>query len=129
MGQEGKARDQILLSLFKQGWIRLRRYRNFWSVNVSKYTSKVKKYLQKWASMLVLGKLEFREDDPYMDIKVSQDSGKIISSDIQTLAGELKEGQEIDLEVKKIEELEDLPPYDFVIEYLEKHKVKYNKGE
>ena len=124
IGQEGKAREQILLSLVKKGWIRLRRYRNFWSVNVSNYTSKIKKYLQKWASMLVSGKLEFKEDDPYMDIKVSQDSGKIITSDVRTLAGELKEGQEIDLEIKKIEEMEDLPLYDFVKEALEEKDME-----
>lgn len=122
MGQEGKARDQILLSLFKKGWIRLRRYRNFWSVNVSNYTSKVKTYLQKWANMLVSGKLKFREDDPYMDIKISQDNGKVIKSDLQTLLGELKESEESDLEIKKIEEMEDLPLYDFVEEWK-------NKGE
>ena len=118
MGQEGKAREQILLSLFKKNWIRLRRYRNFWSVNVANFAKKTKFYLQKWASMLVLGKLKFKEDDPYMDIKIVQDSGKVISSDIRTMAGELKEDKEQDLKVSKIEELEDLPLYDFVKEYM-----------
>jgi len=124
MGQEGKAREQIILSLVKKGWVRLRRYRNFWSVNVSNYTSKIKSYLQKWASMLLKGKLEFKEDDPYMDVKISQDSGKIITSGITELAGELKESKEYDLEIKKIEELEDLPLYDFVKEMLEEKDME-----
>jgi len=117
LGQEGKAREQILLSLIKKGWIRLRRYRNFWSVNVPIYTSKIKTYLQKWASMLLSGKLEFKEDDPYMDVKISQDSGKIITSGIKELAG-LKEESEDDLKICKLEEMEDLPLYDFVEEFM-----------
>ena len=121
LGQEGKAREQILLSLFKKGWMRLRRYRSFWSINVKMYSNKVKDYLQKWASLLIKGKLEFREDDPYMDIKIQQDSGKVISSDLQKLAG-LKESSENIARSMKIEDMEDLPLYDFVQEFYEKTK-------
>jgi len=129
MGQEGKAREQILLSLFKKGWIRLRRYRNFWSINLSILSNKTKSYLQKWASMLLKGKLEYEENDPYIDVKISQDSGKIISSDIKKLAGEVKEDKEYDLEHSKIEEMKDLLLYDFVEDFIKASADKNLSGK
>lgn len=120
IGQEGKAREQILISLLNKGWIRLRRYRNFWSVNVVNFSSKIKSYLQKWANMLLKGKLEFDENDPYIDIKIDP-GGKIISSDIRKIAG-IKEDKSFKLEFKNIEEMEDLPLYDFVNEFMKEGK-------
>lgn len=123
VGQEGKAREQILLSLFKQGWIRLRRYRQFWTINVTSLTSKIKGYIQKWASMLMKGKLDYQEDDPYIDVKIVQDSGKVTTSNVTELSGS-NESEGLDLPVVKAEDLDDLPLYDFVVEFLKNSQTK-----
>jgi hypothetical protein len=119
VGQEGKAREQILLSLFKQGWIRLRRYRNFWTVNIKVLTSKVKGYLKKWSNMLMNGKFNFKEDDPYIDVKIVQDSGKVETSTMKELSG-VNEADDVDMKVMNIEDMDDLPLYDFAKEILSK---------
>ena len=43
VGQEGEAREEILVGLIRSGWIRVRNYGNRgWSVNVARYSDKVK---------------------------------------------------------------------------------------
>lgn len=50
VGQEGKAREQIMLELIKDGFIRIRFVKNqFWIVNAHKWTPQVKKALSAWA--------------------------------------------------------------------------------
>lgn len=47
---EGKAREQIMQEVIKDGFIRIRFVKNrFWIVNADKWTPKVKKALTKWA--------------------------------------------------------------------------------
>ena len=48
MGIEGEARKEILLKIIKDGWIRIRRYRNYWSVSVKSLTPAVQGLLQVW---------------------------------------------------------------------------------
>ena len=45
IGQEGKARYQIMMLLFNEGWVRLRRYKQFWSINVKKLAGRTKSYV------------------------------------------------------------------------------------
>ena len=50
VGQEGKAREQIMLELIKDGFIRIRLVKNqFWIINAHKWTPQVKKALSAWA--------------------------------------------------------------------------------
>ena len=49
VGQEGKAREEIIVNLLKKGFIRIRLYNNYWSINVGRWTPQVKKALSKWA--------------------------------------------------------------------------------
>ena len=128
---EGKARHEIILRLIKQGWIRIRRYKNFWSINVDKLTGKVKAELQMWAHDLIQGKLGTKEQDVYMDVRID-DGMRVSTSKIKVMAqGGLREAREkgvdVDYEFVKVDELKDLEPYDFVTEELESVKDKRNK--
>ena len=66
IGQEGRAREQLLIAAFKQGWIRIRRYGDtFWSVIVGILTSKTKAYLNKWARAILKGTKDYKEEDRF----------------------------------------------------------------
>ena len=76
VGTEGKAREEIILSLVRKGWIRIRRYENkFWSVTVNRMDRKVKDYLHSWASKILKGTLGYRENDPYMKVNIIDSIG------------------------------------------------------
>ncbi len=63
LGHEGKAREEILLNLFKRNFIRIRKYKNMgYTVNVKKLTDKTKKYLYDWASKLLGTGIEGEKD-------------------------------------------------------------------
>ena len=64
IGQEGKAREDIIIGLVKQGWIRIRNYlkQGYWSINVISLTDRAMGYLQDWADhMIKLGASKYNE--------------------------------------------------------------------
>jgi hypothetical protein len=108
-GQEGKAREQILVSLLNQGWIRLRRSRNFWTAQLQKLDMKSKKNLSKWAGALLDGKLGFKELDPYVELKILDTEKLVSSSDLQQLRA-MSEGVDIaDVSLCEMTDLDDMP--------------------
>ena len=124
VGQEGKAREQILISLFNQGWIRLRRYKQFWSVNVRRLDRKTKQFLQKWASKLLQGRLPWKDfEGPYADVKIDQPGSKPLSSNLKAIAQSpefVAEGKDHKMKiVYSLDELEDLPLYPFAKNIME----------
>lgn len=71
MGQEGKAREEIIINLLNKGFIRIRRYKNQYSLNIGKMTKKIKDILFDWADKLLnTGINGMRERDKYMPIKI-----------------------------------------------------------
>lgn len=72
LGKEGNAREEIILDLVKQGWIRVRRYRNQgYSINIGKMSKKVKDILYDWASKLLnTGIKGMKENDKYMPVTI-----------------------------------------------------------
>lgn len=71
MGMEGKAREEIIIDLLKKGFVRIRRYRNEYSLNVGKMSKKIKDILQDWANKLLnTGINGMKEKDKYMPIKI-----------------------------------------------------------
>ena len=97
IGHEGKAREKIILDLLQKGWIRLRKYKNFWSVNINKMTKKVKDYLQKWAENVQTNLFGFKERDKFIPVKITGSNYKDefelnkIANDILYNESELKE--------------------------------------
>lgn len=135
IGQEGKARMQLLTALFKEGWIRIRRYGdNFWSINVRKLTSKVKSYLKKWAIMMLKGTGDFKEYDKEMVVKIDQENKKVQTSNISSIADDkfIVENYKYNVVLKNIEDLEDLPLCNIVYEMMNKNIIdkieKYIEG-
>jgi len=72
IGLEGKARREILIFLINHGWIRLRRYREYWKVNLNDLNTTNRQYLKKWAKMIMKGDHGFKESDKWIDIVIDQ---------------------------------------------------------
>jgi hypothetical protein len=73
MGDEGKAREDIIIDLVKRGWIRIRRYRNRgWSVNVQRMSKKIKDFLFDWSVKITSpeGLFGLKERDMYMPVNI-----------------------------------------------------------
>ena len=68
---EGKARDKILRKVLRNGWIRVRRHQNRnWSVQTGTVTDIKRKFIHQWAREILSGKSGYRENDPYMPVKI-----------------------------------------------------------
>lgn len=122
IGTEGKAREQILISLLNNGWIRIRRYKNFLSINVKKVDRKTKIILNKWAKEILKGKNGIKEDDPYIPVKIDTPNKKIMSSDINSIASSDSFVMESDdniniIWLKDVFEIKDLKVYDCFKKY------------
>ncbi len=78
MGVEGAARREILLKVIKNGWIRVRRYRNYWSITADALTDDAQELLQDWANKMLRGRHGFRETDRYMPVKISTFGGDFL---------------------------------------------------
>jgi hypothetical protein len=108
-GLEGKAREQILISLLNQGWIRLRRSKNFWTAQLKKLDGKSRKHISQWAGALLDGKLGYNEIDPYVELKIIDIKGRMESSGLKQLQGLTEDVDISDIRVYEISELDDRP--------------------
>lgn len=71
LGMEGQAREEIILGLLNKGFIRIRRYKNQYSLNIGKMSKKVKDILYDWANKLLnTGIKGMKEKDKYMPIRI-----------------------------------------------------------
>jgi hypothetical protein len=78
MGTEGKARKEILLKLIEGGWIRIRRYKGYWSVNAHSFAPPVRKHLQGWVKEMLSSADGFKEVDLYMPVRISISEGEYL---------------------------------------------------
>ena len=96
---------------------RIRKYGdNFWTVNVNKLTRVVKQRLQKWAKQMLKGKDGIKEYDMEIPVKFDQKNKKVTTSNMESIANSdsfVVESKDVKLDWKKVEELEDLPLYDW----------------
>ena len=76
VGIEGQARRELLLQIISQGWIRIRRYRNYWSVTAPSRAPAVQQILQGWAKTMLSGTDGFKEVDRYMPVRISTVQGE-----------------------------------------------------
>lgn len=71
MGSEGNAREEIIIDLLKKGFIRIRRYKNAYSLNIGRMSKKVKDILFDWANKLINKGIDgMKEKDVYMPINI-----------------------------------------------------------
>jgi hypothetical protein len=77
LGIEGKAREDILNDLIRQGWIRMRRYPNrFWSVNVNRLSGRMRDNIWDFFVKVTEEGIDgFIEKDINMDVNISELSG------------------------------------------------------
>ena len=55
LGLEGYAREEILSALIRQGWIRIRHYQDYWSVQINKMTKQTLGRLITFSNMALKG--------------------------------------------------------------------------
>ena len=115
-GQEGKARKQIMLLLFKKGWIRIRKYKNFYSVNVKRMAGKAVSYLTQWANKLLKGLSGYKEDDTYIPIKIDQENKPIKSIELKDIANKKNFMLEYQLIERNISDLKSFVDHDMIDE-------------
>ena len=90
---EGKGREEIITKVLKNGFIRLRRYNKYWSVNVWKYNSKIERILSDWSYQILQNGIE---KDKYIPVKISAIEGNPPTKiDMITLSGFISEHKKI----------------------------------
>jgi len=80
IGVEGEARNELILKVVSQGWIRIRRYENYWSVTAPSLEPSVWDRLQNWAGKMLSGTNYFKEAHREMFLKISTPEGEIHST-------------------------------------------------
>jgi hypothetical protein len=82
IGLEGRARREILLDLIDQGFIRIRKYKNHWKVNVKDlYMNAAAKFLYRWAKPMIGATNDF-----HIEVIIEQKNGEVIKTDLKTLS-------------------------------------------
>lgn len=64
--QEGNAREELIKLVLQRGWIRVRNYRNYWSVTVYSLTPKTRQIIENWVHTFV----ESETMGKFADIKI-----------------------------------------------------------
>jgi len=123
MGIEGKARKQLMLVLFDNNWIRIRKYKAFWSINIKKDAGKLNFYMNQWAKKILKGLHGFKENDPYIIVKIDQKNQKPKMVELKLMAEAGRLIPEHILIEKTIAELPNLKPYNFINEIMG-HDIK-----
>lgn len=88
LGVEGKAREEIIGMVLRQGWIRIREYRNRWSMTVHRLDQKTRMSISKFADLFVNGKLYNRRlRDKYAEVSiVPLAGGEVVKKEFHELA-------------------------------------------
>jgi hypothetical protein len=82
IGLEGSARREILLHLIDQGFIRIRKYKNYWKANVKDlYGDSAAIFLHRWAKSMIAATNDYR-----IEVIIEQRNGVVIKTDMATLA-------------------------------------------
>jgi len=112
IGQEGRVREHLMILLFNQNWIRIRKYKNFYSINAKRLAGRNKSYVHQWAKKILDGLHGFKEQDPYFEVRIDQKGKKIKITNIKSMAESNKfisEHKLIETEISEIENLELYP--------------------
>ena len=70
MGVEGNAREELIRLVLQRGWVRIRNYRNYWSVTVDRLTPKVVDNIRNWVDSFIQRDIMGK----FADIKVYETS-------------------------------------------------------
>lgn len=82
VGIEGKAREQIMIELIKNGFIRIRLVKNqFWIINSNRYDKRLKKALSVWAEIAK----DVKGAGKFMPVKIVTDNEVVNKYDVNDL--------------------------------------------
>lgn len=70
-GFEGKAREEVIIKVLQQGFTRIRKYKDRWSINVRDWNRKTAKILSNWAYEILQGP----NKDKYIPVNIDVFSG------------------------------------------------------
>jgi hypothetical protein len=73
---KARNRKELLLKVISRGWIRVRKYRNYWLVTAHALTPAVQELLRNGAEKMLYGVNGPKERDRYMPVKVSTLEGE-----------------------------------------------------
>jgi hypothetical protein len=96
-GIEGKARDEIITKIIQRGYVRIREYKNRWSVQVWKINNKVNDTLWVWAKTVLP-----KASDKFADIDITEIGGR--KGLMRTSLSKLASGGSISEEEKELAE-------------------------
>jgi hypothetical protein len=81
MGSEGQAREDLILQALKNGWIRVRNYRNYWGVTVQRLDFKnTRNIIKSWLEEFRL-KYNVGQYEEFRIVEIGRDKRNIISVD------------------------------------------------
>jgi len=111
------------MALLKQNWIRIRKYKTFYTMNLNLLAGKAKSYANQWAKKILKGLHGFKEQDPYTIVNIDQKGKSIKKTDLQTMAKNDKFMLEAFLVEANIEDLPDVPLNPIVNEMMNRRKT------
>jgi len=77
MGVEGRARDEILINIMKQGWIHIRRRPNlYWNVMIGKMNKRTQGFLYDWANKILKGVHGIKERNKDARVNINSVDGR-----------------------------------------------------
>jgi hypothetical protein len=86
LGQEGKARTELIKDLVGKGWIRIRLYpKTHWSIYVTVLDERVRGLLSVWALRLLEDSAVAGRVDPYIPVRISVLKGRAVTTTLQNL--------------------------------------------
>lgn len=98
LGQEGKAREEIIKELVSKKWVRIRRYKQGWSLNVMDTNDrKTNNLMSEWAFGMLNGDYGEKERDKYIDVVITGLKGGVIRTDMESLAKGLNESKKVNI--------------------------------
>lgn len=100
IGQEGHARDNIMTTVLKRGWIRIRARQNFYSVQVWEFNANTYNNIEKFVTVAIEDGIKGEYSHPYDEMKVnSLKTGKMKSLSFDEVQrGRLYESEETRLD-------------------------------
>lgn len=111
IGQEGRAREALIIEVLKRGWVRIRAYRNHWSFTIWDLNAKARNNIEGGVRALVKGGVMDKYADVKLNIVRTDDLKEFEADDI--IAGHLHESLEnVVNNVARLAQFSDLPDLD-----------------
>ena len=96
VGIEGKARQDIIILLIEQGWVRIRRYpKKSWVIDVHKLDKRMKDRIYDFSNKILEGTGGYKEQDKYMSVKVIDMQGYKSEFSISELSSDVLFNEEV----------------------------------